>query len=314
MCSSDLFYGGGSSPYTIPYHDSRGYGWMAGYHDFVGFGYWVYYHWTESEKIVIPYSNGTLNTTPVWEGLRDGKEDGELYTILKEMIDYLESKIRSGDVAGGARIVLDGVKKDLEGVIGLREDSILKFEDMLYGASVKYEWRDIRNSSTEDYRLARRKVLELIMRLKPYVDDMGCDLVRGKTYLVEDGISKTIIVVGDKATHQEISAAERLAKAIEDNTGVQIIVKSEANLDASDKELLVPILIGTEETNKGLATALDEVGVKLTPEYPGKGRYILRDSMLDEKSCIILYANDEAGLNRGIDVFLNFTKLKGGYL
>lgn len=147
------FYGGGSSPFRIPYEDNRRLGWWAGWegatslgYPYVGYGFWCYDWWQETEHLCRFSADFSERTdSPAFLGLRDGNEDAAYLRVLQ---DRLKAHPHPA------------VQARLEALIGPQETAPLRIGERSYEV---YRWRDfLPVDSPQPFREAKRAVLEML--------------------------------------------------------------------------------------------------------------------------------------------------------
>jgi hypothetical protein len=145
------FYGGGSSPFRIPYEDNRRMGWWAAWESYAGYGFWCYDWWQETEHLCQFSEDFSERTdSPSFLGLRDGNEDAAYLRAL-------QARLKARPNAA--------VQARLNALIGPEETAVLRVGERGYEV---YRWQDLRPvDSPQPFREAKRAVLEMLEAMEP---------------------------------------------------------------------------------------------------------------------------------------------------
>jgi hypothetical protein len=145
------FYGGGSSPFRIPYEDNRRMGWWAAWESYAGYGFWCYDWWQETEHLCQFSPDFAQRTdSPSFLGLRDGNEDAAYLRALQARLK--------------ARPNVE-IQARLNALIGPEETAVLRVGERGYEV---YRWRDLQPvDSPQPFREAKRAVLEMLEAVGP---------------------------------------------------------------------------------------------------------------------------------------------------
>lgn len=122
----------------LSYAEERRLAWLALARGLEGYGTYCYYWWRETDRAV-EWMDGRVVSSPAAEGIRDGNEDAALYLLARERAPQRLAAILGGD------------------------DAILPMEERVYERYVaRPMWRDIKVESAEQFRVAKRALLEAL--------------------------------------------------------------------------------------------------------------------------------------------------------
>ena len=152
-----------------------------------------------------------------------------------------------------------------------------------------------RSPATPDLERAKRRVLELIVKLQPYVRGLPARLVWHEVTLSDTpGVGRGAV----HATGGLAEQANALRHRLWQRTGVQY--DAILPLDSDVTEGIYLALADDARTEALLASR------EWFPEadMPGPGSYVLLTSA--ETNAVVIIGGDEAGLQMGIDAFMTF--------
>jgi len=75
---------------------------------------------------------------------------------------------------------------------------------------------------------------------------------------------------------------------------------------------LVPVFLGSPSSNRELARAATPDALGVTDRYPAEGRYLLLEFEADGRPAVALYARDDKGLAKAVELWRGFLVVDHG--
>jgi len=302
--------GGYGFAHRFPYSDARRLGWNSWHHggNFLRTGPvfkgWIYYadyeRYIRDEGVagerLIAYGSADpddlsvpLVSSPDWEGARDAADDISLVRLLEGRI----ARERGADNPPTER--LDQIEAELAGLVGEGSPYHLHLDARHYEhADLAYDYDAVVDATTADLEHAKRRVLELLGKLRTR-RGTARTVTWHEVTLNEGDFGLGQITYGEGLQ----SAAEALADHL----------KREADLLF---DIPQPGFEGDDRAGVYLALA-DDPGTQVVlslcawfpqVDLPGPGGYVLLTSA--EENAVAIIGGDKAGLGTGIDAFMTF--------
>lgn len=299
-------YGGGH--YKAPYAKTRLIGWKNWFSNvdvYYHYAYLAHYYWKDHTGDLFGYrliahgENGPIDS-PAWEGIRDGMNDANYLAMLDWYLKVLDKSAEKDETL---KVLINKIRKDEKAFVN-KDASYIKLTTKM-GAVKRYALE----ANLQTIMKAKRKTMELINSLKPYIKKyIKPSLLWGDFFLVKEGKPKVILVLRKNASKKDKENAEKLKKMIKQMVNVNISIKEEPSLTPEDKEKYSLILLGKELA--GNRMQLDE-------SFPGKGEYIInkiKSPYATDKKIIIIAGPDQEGTAKGTRFFLKFLNPLGNWI
>jgi hypothetical protein len=218
----------------------------------------------QRQAVVYPGENGPISSA-AWEGARDGLDDGNLLLLARSMIGALP--------AAEQKSYLDR----LEGIVGMREDSLIRFSNRLSELGTvttmgSISKNTIRPYRTFHFRTAKQRLLYLIEELagKVPVQKASASFGLGQHPIFQDGMPLFTIPKG-------MVYAERAATFLLKAAGGLECAAPQIE-DVDPKNPYPVFFFGTLAELKKLLPALAEHPEMqdVNNDYPAKSNYIIR--------------------------------------
>lgn len=283
--------------HRAPYAFNRKYGWLCPHFRLDRWFVHGYLRWYPNGGAVWPSPSGPV-ATEGWEGVRDGVEDGRLFALLLRLIDTLAQSP-------------DGPREPLAGMLAEARTAVAQLVRFDEEAPVPLSREASRHGNPyflatgreSGMRTAKRSVLKHLSTLRRFWDFKKASLRWGDLVVAERGRPRAIIIPGK---HKRLG--EQLAERLSGLAGRPVRVGSEA------ADGLLPVYLGSLKTNPALAAAASQELLGVTDRYPAAGRYLFLEWQSRTGPAVALYAVDEAGLKKAIDLWPNFLELDHGLL
>jgi hypothetical protein len=313
-------YGAGEgrgSEHRKPLHMGRGLGWeswMWGVRDCAVNPYfksWLYYvdygdrgqaggvagerfvSFLDKDDLAAPVAD-----CPFWEGVREGMEEGNLAAILDW---YLERMAKAG---GAAAAKAASVRGELARVMGDSPEALVRWE-----SAVSYGTNKVRSitASNEDFRKAKRRVLELLDSIRPEARAaIRPSLSWNDVPLVVEGTVRAKIFTGEVG-------AEPILEKVRDLVGKEIpVVKNATSLPTGAGTM---IIVGNAKQNPLTREVLDRFKSS-DAGTDGSGSWYLReveDKVAGQRILVVAGVDAEA-TRKAVGFFTRFLRSEGAWL
>jgi hypothetical protein len=306
--------GGYGFAHRFPYSDARRLGWTSWMYDgnFLRTGPvwkgWLYYlnyeRFIRDEGVagerLVAYGSAEpgdlsvpLLTSPDWEGARDAADDISLVRMLEARLAFARGH---GDLPAAE---LDAMQAELDGFLGADSPYNLHLEPRHYEhADMAYDYETVVDASTQDLQRAKRRVLEMMSRLRSRRGTDRTVTWNGVT-LNEGDFGRGPIRYGAGAR----DAARWLEEALTREADLLVDIPQEG--------------LGVEQTAGVYVALADDPALpqliasrEWFPEMdlPRPGGYVLLTSA--ETEAVAIIGGDEAGLQTGVQAFMTFVSEK----
>jgi len=302
--------GGYGFAHRFPYHEMRRRGWESWYYGgnflrtgpvFKGWLYYVNYElYIRDEGVagerLLAYSSADptdlsapLLTCPDWEGARDACDDISLVRLLEARLAFARER---GDLPTEQ---LDAMTAELQDFLGADSPYALHLDPRHYEhADMSYDYEAVVDASTQDLERAKRRVLELLAKLRT---PRGTDrtVTWHEVMLNEGDFGLGPVRCGEGAQ----AAAERLVETLKREADLLFDIP-EPGLDDRDAAG-IRLALADDPALPGLLGSrawFPEV------EPPKPGGYVLLTSA--DTNAIALIGGDETGLALGVEAFMTF--------
>jgi hypothetical protein len=235
-----------------------------------------------------------LLPSPDWEAARDGADDVNLMQVLEW---YVAALRESGDAPGE---LLDEIQAEIDRFVGADSPFNLHLEPKHYEVrDLKYDYTAVADATTADLTRAKRRVLELLERLRPQVQDIKPSLTWHEVTLAADGEPAGPI----RCSQACRQAADELAAWLLRRTGIRFSVAE--GLMAGQAAIYV-----VRADDEDVAKLLNDRGWRLREGQPRPGSYVI----LTDADRVAVLGGDEAGLGVGLAAFEAFASPRGHWL
>jgi hypothetical protein len=259
--------------------------------------------YSQSQTVVYPCENGPISSA-AWEGARDGLDDGNFLLLARAMVAALPDAERKN------------YQNRLEGIVGMREDSFIRFSDQASDVGTltrmgSLTGKAFRPYRTNQFRMAKQKLLDLIEELSDEVPVQKASASFGLHPLMKDGVSAFRIPEGTRYSDRVCTFLSKAAGNLK---------HVPPRPEKVDKKNPYPVFFfGTVAE---LKTHLPELAAHpdlkdIGENYPAKGNYIIRfvqkpakgkqEKKLAENApeSMLLLVGDEAGATRAETNLIN---------
>jgi hypothetical protein len=266
----------------------RSAGWLAARLRYQGVhthGYMRWF-WNDHEGC-FPGPEGPYNSVSVTNAAQ-GILEGRYLAQLLRLIDFAKKTGRGADVA-------DQITRQLQQeLIGTDPGCLLhiRHQPRISGINAMW-WTDV-CISPATFAVAKKKVLEMTVRLQRAIGPVGRDVSFGDFYLVKAGKAACRLLAGAQVR-------ERLTKELPELFDKESTPASPAP----------PVLIGTLSENAKLRTEAERLlAGEVTPHYPGPRRYLIRAATGtgDVVPTLFIVGGDLEGVRVGVENFCRLLK------
>ena len=237
-----------------------------------------------------------LLPSPDWNAARDGCDDISLVMVLQWYLEHLAQR-----EAAPAQLLAD-INAELAGFIGENSPYNMHLTPRQYRhADMEYDYSVLEEASSGDMHQARRRVLEMLVSLAPYVDAAMVSMDWHEIPLAREG--RPLGAVRAPAMHAE--TAKNVAFAVQQRTGLVFpVVEDIVGNDGG----IVLCTVNDEAAGALLASR----GWSLPVNQPGPGSYVIFTCM--QTSTVAVVGGDEAGLAAGAQALTASVSPRGHWL
>ena len=300
-------------------------------------------HGSEGSRLIAygsadPFAGSVpLLSSSDWESAREGVDDVNLVRILEWYLDYFETKSSFNmhlkrliaairDDMRGWFVPEGGSASETSGFDGerLREAEELKSKGMTPpekpGFLVRqkrfdnaprgnhYRYESLLPPPTPTLEALKKRVLDHLESLRPYVSEVGGSLLWHDWTLVENG-KRCFELLTAPGSERLTTAVAEFAARCEEISGCRPAIRESAAWDQQRQR--ISLLLGTSE-DPTIQRLLREMGRTVDNTYPGPGSYlILRQP---QHNTILVVGTDEPGLLLGLKNFAVFLEGRGRWL
>lgn len=306
--------GGYGFAHRFPYANARRLGWGSWYYDgnflrtgpvFKGWLYYLNYElYIRDEGVagerLLAYGSADPNdlsvpllTCPDWEGARDACDDISLVRLLEARLARARA---AGDLPAAE---LDAMAGEMEGFLGADSPYNLHLEPRHYEhADMSYDYEVVVDASTQDMERAKRRVFELLAKLRtPRGTDRTVTWHEVTLNQGDFGLGPVRFGAGAQAAAEELVATlAREADLLFDDPQVGLEGRETAG---------IYLALADDPALPGL---LDSRAWFPQAELPKPGGYVLLTSA--NTNAVAIIGGDEAGLRTGAAAFMTFISEK----
>ena len=269
-----------------------------------------------------------------WESSREGVDDVNLVRMLEWYLDYFEKRgglnLRRRQMVRRIRremrswFTLQDEISETSGFDGTKlveqEESAIPdatgnttphfmIEQKLFGSgATPYRYERLIPPPGEQLEALKKRVLDHLESLRPYVSEVGGSLLWHDWALLEDG-KRCFEFLTAPGSERLTTAIDDFAARCEELSGCRPAVRESAAWTPQRQR--VSLLLGTSE-DPTIQQLLREMGRTVDNTYPGPGSYlILRQA---QHNTILVVGTDEPGLLLGLKNFAVFLEGRGKWL
>lgn len=276
-----MYQGWGATWYT--YTQNRRPGWLVAAAGLDGYHTHVYYRWKMTEAAIFPTEEGPYSS-PAWEAMRDGMTDAQWVALARRWIERLD---RAADERPKLRRVVREARERLARAVGA-EDSLIRLtvrRDRLVWVE-RLESFDVPTAER-----ARAAVLDLLVDLRPRVEELGPSLYYGRYTLAEEGDVRLRL-----APSSDAEAAALLRKLLQERFHV-----TPRHNEPRRDDFVVDLRIGDLK-------GWQDADLHITERYPPAGEYVIHVDEAGAGGRMLIFGRDRAGLEKGVRSWLYFLR------
>ncbi|MCD6360478.1 MAG: hypothetical protein J7M38_06375 [Armatimonadetes bacterium] len=236
--------------------------------------------------------------SPDWIAAREGADDVNLVMVLQWYLERLRGR------PGVPEDLLGDIKREIDGFVGDASPWNLHLEAQHYEVKrlgLAYDYTATVDATSSDMRRARRRVLELLERMRPYAQLVPASLEWNEVALTRDGrpVGGVHCPAALRAYAQELSDWLALRTGLRFPPGL--------GLDADQPGIFIAL-----SGDEGLAELATTYDWDLTRWMPGQGSYSIFAN--PDAHVVAVVGADEEGLEQGLAAFRAFCSPRGHWL
>jgi hypothetical protein len=254
-----------------------------------------------------------IRSSSYWEGARDGVDDANLARILEWYQKKLTPLAKNNPELAKALKCVEADKATWfendspDGFKVLKKHFLLDRKPPAYRCD--YDYFSVIPPSSSAIELMKKRILDDLELLRPYVDEVAGSLFWHDWKLVTNGKVVSRIIVPTTVDGEVEKALSRFSDKCEKLCGEKIPVDKKSSLEKNSKKST--IVIGTSK-DPLVASILKARGWSADDKYPGPGNYLIKRSKKD--NLLLVVGTDEKGLVLGLKNFSVFLRGEGMWM